>query len=68
MTELSFGDGFRFGCGFIAAGVVFYIILAIISVIVVLLLGVLGGGVLNNLPGFLPKSSSLLLMAPGLLV
>ncbi len=66
MTELSFGDGFRFGCGFIAAGVVFYIILAIISVIVVLLLGVLGGGMMT-LPGIFQKSS-MLLLSSGLMV
>jgi hypothetical protein len=66
MTELSFGDGFRFGCGFIAAAVVFYIILAIIAVIAALLIGVLGGNMIS-LPGLLPKTS-MLLMSSGLLV
>ena len=30
-TDMTFGDGFRFGCGFMAAVVVFWIILVILS-------------------------------------
>jgi hypothetical protein len=66
MQQLGFGDGFRFGCGFIAAGVVFYIVLAIISIIAVLLLGTLGGTGFN-LPQFLRPSTSFI-FTPGLLV
>lgn len=32
-TEMTFGDGFRFGCGFMAAFIIFAIVLALFSVI-----------------------------------
>ncbi len=33
-SDMSFGDGFRFGCGFMAAIVVFWIVLLILSSLV----------------------------------
>ncbi len=49
--ELSFGDGFRFGCGFMSAIVVFSIVLTILSGIVAGLAFALA----PNLPNILPR-------------
>ena len=43
-TDLTFGDGFRFGCGFMAAFVVFWVMLTILS-------GVLAGLAFLIAPG-----------------
>jgi hypothetical protein len=43
-SDLTFGDGFRFGCGFMAALVVFWIVLSI-------LVGVLAGLAFVIAPG-----------------
>ena len=43
-TDLTFGDGFRFGCGFMAAFVVFWVVLTILS-------GVLAGLAFLVAPG-----------------
>ncbi len=42
MGGLSVGDGFKFGCGFILAGLVFYLILLAVSAVLALLMTVLG--------------------------
>jgi hypothetical protein len=43
-SDLTFGDGFRFGCGFMAAVIVFWIVLSI-------LVGVLAGLAFLIAPG-----------------
>ena len=43
-TDLTFGDGFRFGCGFMAAFVIFWVLLTILS-------GVLAGLAVLVAPG-----------------
>jgi hypothetical protein len=49
MKNLTFGDGFQFGCGFFTASLLFWIALIILGVIVTIALGYLG---LSSLPGF----------------
>jgi hypothetical protein len=39
---LSFGDGFKFGCGFYAASIVAGIVIAIVAVILTVVAGLLG--------------------------
>jgi hypothetical protein len=34
-TEMTFGDGFRFGCGFMAAFIIFAIVLTLFSLILI---------------------------------
>ena len=41
---LSFGDGFKFGCGFMLAAVVSWIIIGIVGMVITLLAGLLGMG------------------------
>ena len=60
---LSVGDGFKFGCGFILAYVVFCIVMAIVGAIVFLLLGVLGMSATQFL-----QRSDLILLTAGLFV
>lgn len=48
--ELSFGDGFRFGCGFMSALIVFWIVLTILSGLVAGVAFVLAPGLPNVLP------------------
>lgn len=43
-TDLTFGDGFRFGCGFMAAFIIFWLLLLILS-------GVLAGLAFLIAPG-----------------
>jgi len=63
MQGLSIGDGFKFGCGFILAYVVFLIGLGLLALVVTLLLGMLGlSGGMNFMPG-LGRSTSMLLMS-----
>ena len=50
-SELSFGDGFRFGCGFMSAIVVFWIVLTILSSLVAGVAIMLA----PNLSNYLPK-------------
>ena len=50
-NELSFGDGFRFGCGFMSAIVVFWIVLTILSSLVAGVAIMLA----PNLSNYLPK-------------
>lgn len=66
MAPLQFGDGFRFGCGFIAAGVVFYVILIILFIIAGLLFSLAGISFLS-IPNMIPRETSMLLI-PGILV
>jgi len=46
---LSFGDGFKFGCGFLTASVVAAIIMSIVGAILSLLAGLVGLGGLSAL-------------------
>ena len=46
---LSFGDGFKFGCGFYAAAIVAGIIFSIIGAILMLVVTVLGVGSIGAL-------------------
>lgn len=50
-TGLSFGDGFQFGCGFFAAGLLATLILLVILALVGLVLSVVGANVVQNLLG-----------------
>ncbi len=47
---LSFGDGFKFGCGFMLAGVVTWIVVGIVGIVLTLLLGLLGMSMGNVVP------------------
>jgi hypothetical protein len=58
MNSLSVGDGFKFGCGFMLAGLVAWLVMAILGVIASLVLGMLGIG-LGNLFGDLDSLSYL---------
>jgi len=54
MGGLSFGDGFKFGCGFQVAALLFGIGMAILMAIVLLVLSILGvasTGILTNMAG-----------------
>lgn len=51
---LSFGDGFQFGCGFFAAGLVAGLIVLLILLLIGLLLSLTGVGILGNLLGTAP--------------
>jgi len=54
MGGLSFGDGFKFGCGFQVAALLFGIGMTILIAIVVLVMGLLGMGsigILTNMAG-----------------
>jgi hypothetical protein len=47
--NLGFGDGFMFGCGFMAAGVVAWIVMVIVFAILGLIMSLLGVGILEGL-------------------
>jgi hypothetical protein len=52
-TDLTFGDGFRFGCGFMAAFVIFWVILTILSGVLAGLAFLVAPGISRLLvPGF----------------
>lgn len=53
MTQLTFNDGLRFGCGFMVAALLFWIGITVLMVIVGLLLTVLGVGGGLMVPGML---------------
>ena len=48
-SDLTFGDGFRFGCGFMAAFTIFWIALAILSGVIAGLAFVIAPGLSNLL-------------------
>jgi len=52
-TDLTFGDGFRFGCGFMSAFVVFWIILTILSILLAGLAFLIAPSLSNLLPRLL---------------
>ena len=58
--SLGFGDGFMFGCGFMAAGIVAWIVTMILVAILGLIMSLLGLGGLAGL-GRLMQQGSLLL-------
>jgi|GEM_PF-1656124 len=58
--SLGFGDGFMFGCGFMAAGIVAWIVMVISFAILGLIMSLLGLGGLAGL-GRLMQQGSLLL-------
>lgn len=51
---LSFGDGFQFGCGFFAAGLIALIIVVLLILLLLLLLSLAGFGLFGD---FLSSSS-----------
>jgi hypothetical protein len=51
---LSFGDGFQFGCGFFAAGLVAGLVVLLILMLIGLLLSLTGVGIWGNLFGGVP--------------
>lgn len=57
--NLGVGDGFRFGCGFILALFVFYLIVMAISAVFMVLAAILG-----MLPFLMPSGRSLLMLLP----
>jgi len=59
--NLGFGDGFMFGCGFLAAGIVAWIVLVIVFAMLGLILSLLGLGGLAGLGELLGQQGSLLL-------
>ncbi len=50
-TDLSFGDGFRFGCGFMSAIVIFWIVVTVLSAVLIGLAFALG----VSLPTLFPR-------------
>jgi hypothetical protein len=51
MNRLTIGDGFQFGCGFMVAGCLSWVVLVIVVMVVSGLLTLLGlGGALSQLP------------------
>ncbi len=51
---LSVGDGFKFGCGFLLAMLVFYLVMMAISAVIMLLMAFLG--VLGSLAAIGPQT------------
>jgi hypothetical protein len=49
MNGLSVGDGFKFGCGFMLAGLVAWLVMAIIGGIITLIFGGALGAIFGNL-------------------
>ncbi len=58
--NLGFGDGFMFGCGFMAAAVVAWVVMVILFAILGLILSLLGLGGLAGLSGLMQQSALLL--------
>ena len=52
MNELSVGDGFKFGCGFLLAAFIAWIVMVIIGVLFSLIFGGLLGGLLSEFGDF----------------
>ena len=50
-TGLSFGDGFQFGCGFFAAGLIATLVLALALALLSFVLSMTGFSLLNALTG-----------------
>lgn len=48
-SGLSFGDGFQFGCGFMVAVLIFWIVLSIVMAIIALVFGLFAGQALPDL-------------------
>ena len=53
---LSFGDGFLFGCGFFAAGIIATIIVLLLILLVLLLVSLTGVGLFGDLLSALPMT------------
>jgi len=49
MQQISVGDGFRFGCGFLLASLIAWLVVAIIGGILTAIFGAAFGGLLSRL-------------------
>lgn len=49
-ADMTFGDGFRFGCGFMSAFIIFWIVITILGMILAGLAFVVAPGLSNLLP------------------
>jgi len=53
MNRLTVGDGFKFGCGFLLSGLVFYIVLIVLALLIMIMLSLVGAAsipLLQQLP------------------
>ncbi|MEW6230835.1 MAG: hypothetical protein AB1566_00810 [Chloroflexota bacterium] len=53
MNRLTVGDGFKFGCGFLLSGLVFYIVLIVLALLIMIVLSLVGAAsipLLQQLP------------------